>query len=295
MEAKRWAHSQPVLKATWIAMRYLGKVSTVLGGWLAARLWFTPWHVELSERAATREAGWLEGTESFDVPAAGMRLCGFTAGEGPAVLLVHGWGERASAMGAFIRPLTERGFRVIGVDLPGHGRSPAGQTNALVIAAALHDVAARYGPLHTVIAHSMGAHATALALRDGMAAERVVMLAPSVRLDHALEKFSHMFAVPPKATTGLRRTIERRFGRSVWDEFAAERLVASLRMPALVVHDIEDPQVDHSDAEMLVDAWPGARLHETKGLGHLRIVRDSKVIDEVMDFVEEAGSRVRIA
>ena len=126
MEAKRWAHSQPALKATWMAMRFFGTVSTALGGWLAARLWFTPWHVDLSERAAAREAAWLEGTESFDVPAAGMRLCGFTAGHGPAVLLVHGWGERASAIGVFIRPLTERGFRVIGVDLPGHGRSPAG-------------------------------------------------------------------------------------------------------------------------------------------------------------------------
>lgn len=294
MDATRWAHSQPVLKATWIAMRIAGKVSEALGGLLAARLWFTPWHVELSQRAAAREAAWLEGTESFDVPAAGMRLCGFTAGEGPAVLLVHGWGERASALGAFIRPLTERGFRVIGVDLPGHGRSPAGQTNALVVAAALHDVAARYGPLHAVIAHSMGAHATALALRDGMAARRAVMLAPSVRLDHALEKFSQMFAVPPKATAGLRKTIERRFGRSVWDELAAERLVASLHVRALVIHDEEDPQVDHSDAELLVDAWPGATLQVTKGLGHLRIVRDSKVIDAVMDFVEEDASR-RIA
>src|SRR5688572_2988678 len=104
-------------------MRIAGRFSRRLGGWLAARLWFTPWEVELSERALEREANWTADTQPLAIRFDGGVLHGFAAGDGPTILLVHGWGERASAMGAFIAPLTSAGYRVVAIDLPGHGRT----------------------------------------------------------------------------------------------------------------------------------------------------------------------------
>ena len=50
-------------------------------------------------------------------------LRAITAGDGPTVLLIHGVGLRAEAWNAQIDAMSER-FRVVAVDMPGHGQSP---------------------------------------------------------------------------------------------------------------------------------------------------------------------------
>src|SRR5688572_12069614 len=155
-----------VLKATWLAARLTAPISRRLAGFFAWRLWFTPWRLALSEKAKAREAAWLEGTTPLVVPFGRGTLRGFTAGEGPTVLLVHGWGDRASRLGAFIAPLTAAGYRVAAVDLPAHGDSSGLRTNAYEAAAGIRATADHLGGVDAVIAHSMGGAETLLALRE---------------------------------------------------------------------------------------------------------------------------------
>jgi pimeloyl-[acyl-carrier protein] methyl ester esterase len=51
-----------------------------------------------------------------------MRLHVQISGDGPDVLLLHGWGANGASWGAFAGQLAAR-YRVHAVDLPGHGRS----------------------------------------------------------------------------------------------------------------------------------------------------------------------------
>jgi pimeloyl-ACP methyl ester carboxylesterase len=113
------------------------------------------------------------------------------------------------------------------------------------------------------------------------------LLAPSVRLEHGLERFWTMFRLPPKAVEGLCATIERRFGATVWSDLAADRLARRIECPALIVHDRDDPQVDAGDAELLTSTWKDGRLITTKGLGHSKIVRDPGVIRAAVGFVTD--------
>jgi pimeloyl-ACP methyl ester carboxylesterase len=275
------------LKLTWMATRAAAALSPRLAGVPAARLWFTPWRVALSDRARARERSWLAETTPLAIPFGGGRLAGFSAGSGPVVLLVHGWGERASALGSFVAPLADAGYRVVGVDLPAHASSPGKQTDALKIAAALHAASEAVGGVTAVVAHSMGAHATTLALSEGLGAGAAVLLSPAVRLEHGLERFGAMFQLPPNAIEGLRGEIERRYGAGVWRHLAGDRLAESIGCPALIVHDEDDPQVDLEDARMLASAWPDARLTTTTGLGHNKVVRDAAVIEAAVSFIAE--------
>lgn len=91
----------------------------------------------------------------------GSRLAGIVAGaRGPRVLLIHGVGLRAEAWGAQIDVLAHS-CRVVAVDLPGHGESPAqGETTLADYAARLAGVLriADAPEAPSVIAgHSMGA------------------------------------------------------------------------------------------------------------------------------------------
>lgn len=275
-------------RATWVATRLTGAVSVRLAAPFVGRLWFTPWPVPTPDRVRQRERAWLATADPFEVVLDGRRLVGFTAGRGPTVLLVHGWGERASRLGAFVGPLVERGVRVVAVDLPSHGDSDDGPVAIPDLAVAIAGVARALGGVDAVVAHSIGGPATSIALRDGLDVRAVALLAPAVRLEHAVDTFGRLLRVPPKALLGLRRSIERRFGVGVWEEYAVDGLASTFDVPALIVSDRHDPQVAHEDHELLAEAWPGARLLTTEGLGHTRILHAPDVVEAVVSFVADA-------
>lgn len=284
-----WRRAQMAL--LWTAARTLGQRSTLLGGWLASMLWFTPWPTATTAASAARESEWLAGTTPLSVEAGRWRLHGYSAGHGPTVLLVHGWGDHAGRMGGFVAPLVAAGYRVVGLDLPGHGGRSPKATDLPTLAAALTAAGGQLGPIHAIVAHSMGGTVAMLATRDGLSPQALVLLAPPVRLEHAVDRFGELLDLPDRVVLGLRRRIERRFGRNVWAEYAADSL--RLEVPTLVIHDVEDPQVDIGDSRLLVRAWPRAQLVETAGLAHHRIARDHDVIAAAVAFVGDTALATR--
>jgi pimeloyl-ACP methyl ester carboxylesterase len=283
----RQAHDLESMQRLLTRARRFGRFSRSLGGHYAERLWFTPWPTPMGPAAAEREARWLAETEPLKVPFAGRMLDGFTAGSGPAVLLIHGWGEHAARLGAYVRPLRAAGLRAVGVTMPAHGPAAAGTTNVYEMSRAIVAAAATAGGVDAIIAHSMGVTASALALRDGLACRALVALAvPTMRTEDAFTIFGKMLALPPRTAAGLRAAIERRFGPGTWEDVAAA-LGRNPGIPALVVHDHNDALVPLDDAQAVANAW-AVPLHTTKELGHRHILRDPGVVDQVVTFISGA-------
>lgn len=265
----------------------LGRVSPPLAGRLAFHLFCTP----LRYAEPPRETEALRRAERFSIPFRDVHLAAYGWGEGPAVLLVHGWSGRGSQLGAFVEPLVASGHRVVAFDLPAHGRTPGRRTNALVATEAVLRVGEAIGPLRGVIAHSFGALCATLALRDGLAAGRVVYVAPAASASQAVSGFSRQFGLAAPAERGLRGEMERRFGPDVWPRFSGRACAPGLRgVPALICHDLEDPEVPYEEGRSLADSWPGARMMTVAGLGHRRILRDERVIGEAVELMRAAGS-----
>ncbi len=287
----RVANSMPALKALVLTTRVLGRYSARLAGVPAYWLWFIPWRVPVSERGLRKQAGWLQATRPFTVPTSVGRIAGFTAGEGPAVLLMHGLGERAAVLGGFIDPLVAAGYKVVGIDLPGHGDSDGQTTNPILMSAAAREVAEHFGGAEAVVAHSLGAAGALWAMDEGLRVQRAVLIAPTADMSFAIEGFQSLFGLPPKAIEGLKRRINQRYGESIWTRLSGVHLVRNNTTPGLVFHDAEDPQVPFAGSERLVRAWQGAELIETPGLGHGHITRDPSVIARAVDFISGASAR----
>lgn len=282
----RPAENPKALGRTWAAMNVAARFSSRLAGLFAARIWFTPWVVDNHERARKRHARWLEGAEAVFFPFKGKRLAGFSIGEGPVALLVHGWGERAATLGVLAKPLVERGYRVVGVDLPAHGDSPGRRTAIPEEAEALRAVIEQLGGAQAVIAHSMGGAVATYALSQGARVEKLVLIGSAVRLENALETFSEMARLPRRAKTGLRSYIERRFGKNVWHHFATDRSAFDISIAPLIIHDKDDDQVAFEDGWMLAKAWPGAHFLATEGLGHIKVMGDPRVIEAITGYLD---------
>lgn len=229
-----------------------------------------------------REQAVLVDARPLALPSSG--LSALTWGAGPTVLLLHGWEGRGTQLAAFIAPLVAAGKRVVALDGPAHGDSPGTTSNLWDFALGLEAAARDLGPLDGVIAHSMGAAATAIALARGLDARRVVLIAGPATLDGVLERFSAAMKLSKDMATRFRRLLLERTGipHEYLDGF---HLAARMTAPALIVHDDDDRDVPVSDSILIAATWPRAVLHRTTGLGHRRVLQDSSVVAAAVDFL----------
>ena len=149
-----------------------------------------------------------------------------------------------------------------------------------------------HGPARAIVAHSLGAKATALAVSRGLSAERLVFLAPMGDFSLYLDIFADRHGFGRAFVTGLHRRLDRRLGMPLYDT-DIDRVAANIDVlpDLLVVHDPDDPDSPHAASVRIVETWPGARLVTTRGLGrlaHYRILRHRPAINAGLDFIGNA-------
>lgn len=266
------------------------RVAPSAGGRLLESIWFRLPTVPEKARRLRVE---LPEATAIELPFENGTIRGKSWGDGPTVYLVHGWGGWGLQFASFVSPLLAAGFRVVTFDAPSHGESEPGREGpkrATIpeMADAFRAMVAAYGPAYGVVAHSIGATAVTLALRDGFSARRVVFIATATDFRDGLAQYEAHFGFGPKTREQFLRRFTRRFGPL--DNFAVPPMVDSLaeerELPALLVfHDRSDRETSAEGSAKVVDVWPGARLELTDDLGHNRILRDLAVVTAATAFL----------
>jgi pimeloyl-ACP methyl ester carboxylesterase len=269
---------------TRLALRAAGGLSQARAAGWAERLFITP----RRHPQPLRESEVLAAARPLPLFLDGKPLAAWRWGEGPPVLLVHGWEGRGAQLGGFVDPLVERGLSVIAFDAPAHGRSPGRLATLRDFASAVRAVERAAGGLQAIVAHSFGALGTMVALAEGVAAERVVFVAPASSPQAATERFAAVTGLSPSVLAGVRARLVRRTGLQL-DDIEAPRLAARLSSALLVVHDAGDREVPLDEGRRIVAAWPGASLVVTTGLGHRRILWDPSVALDAAEFIAREG------
>ena len=229
-----------------------------------------------------REKAWLE--RGTPVSLLQGTISATSWGDGPIVLLVHGWSGRGTQMGAFIDPLVASGRRVIAVDGPAHGDSQGEQTNPLHFGQNLYKIGQELGPIDAIIAHSFGGAATALALDMGLVARCVVLLASPSSLEGVLDRYASYAELPAPVTRRFKALMYQETGEHA-DAFDVAHIGARLTTPLLVMHDPEDQEVPYSEAEAIVRIWSQSLLYTIHNRGHRRMLFAKEVVEAAVHFV----------
>jgi pimeloyl-ACP methyl ester carboxylesterase len=268
------------------AFRTVGSVAPgVAARWAESIFCRPPRHI-----AGPAEQAFLATGRRSTVRSDGEELAVWRWGEGPLAVLTHGWGGRAGRFSALAAALVARGFAVAVFDAPAHGASMGRQASLPQFARALLDVSLSLGPVDALVGHSLGGAAVSLAMHRGLQAERAVLLAPPADVFLFSNAFAEHLRIPERARTMMRQNLEARL-QITWEELHIPTLVRNLRVPALVVHDLQDSDVPYAHGEEIAQSWPGAQLHTTSGLGHRSVLRDPQVIERVVDFLGNGVSR----
>jgi pimeloyl-ACP methyl ester carboxylesterase len=224
------------------------------------------------------------------------------AGEGPAVVLVHGLGLSADFWWRNGPPLAEAGFRVLAPDLPGFGKTD-GPPHLPVPEQAAWTArwadALGLGPA-AYVGHSVSAQAVLqMAADEPERATALVLAAPTGdpapfrRLRQALgfvadPVFEPLSLVPavgePYLRSGIPRWLRTWVAAGSHDALAAARRV---RAPGLVIVGRHDPVVRRGFARELAEALPHGRCVELERGAH------AVVFDAPEDFNREVAGFLR--
>lgn len=222
------------------------------------------------------------GDTQTELRVGGRRLRVHAFGEGPLVMLVHGWQGAGSQLRRLAEAIAAAGFRVAIFDMPAHGEAPGWSTSAPEFTRMLSGVAAQLGPLHAVVGHSLGGMAALLCAAGGLPLSGVVALAPIPSFEFTLRRHARAFGLSPFAKELLARRFEARTGTP---RESLDLVNLELPVPALLVHDLLDRIVPSRHSRRLKDAWRGARLIETCGFGHRRMLEADLVARAVVGFL----------
>lgn len=207
---------------------------------------------------------------------------------GPTVLLLHGWGGHAGQMLPLARAIAQQGQQPVLMELPAHGRSRGRTSNLAQFARAIEYATARLQQegheVGAVVAHSLAANALAYAAARGLPVGRLVLLAPPASPHEYTRLFASVFGLSERTRAGLQQRVEAREG-ILMPQFEPHAVGPRVAVPTLIVHDRGDRINRFADAEAYRDAIAGAKLMETTGLGHTRLLSDEQVVQAVAGHV----------
>ena len=239
----------------------------------------------------------------------GVTIAYETAGEGPPILLIHGFASTGRVNWwdtGWVKTLTDKGRLVVTFDHRGHGQSEKLYDSALYPAAEMAEDARRLLdhlaiPAADVMGYSMGARVAAFlainhpqrvrrAVFAGLAQRMITGVGGAEAIAEALEAPSRDEVSDPAARS-FRIFAEQTKSdlkalaaciRSSREKITVEEL-ASLRVPVLVVAGEKDKVA--GDVDTLVNAIPGAVGVTLPNRNHMNAVGDRGYKDAVLAFL----------
>jgi len=262
-------------KIVQVCLNCLWWLTPSLTRWIILKLFFRP----LSRRTSKDAQKVMAKGRPFQIFVHGKRIQGWQWGDGPGVLMIHGWSGAGSQFHEFIAPLVRAGYRAITFDGPGHGVSQ-GRTSSYFefsdTVSALLD-ADQGLDIQGIIAHSFGAAAAINGLVRRQLELDAVLIAPCLKLRELLfNTFGH-FGVPAAIYQTIISEYENHYGYDLRKD-NPHKLLKDLPGPVLMIHDQDDRVISIEDTKEISACHPYVMMHTTLGLGHGRILSDPEVI-----------------
>lgn len=282
-----WHRQVYLMKAIQILLKILTLFNTRLGFHFASTLASVP------RKAATKERDieFINSAEKIEFDRDGKKVA-LSWGEGPVVLLMHGWESRSTHLAAMAQQLAQQGFQAIALDFTAHGLS-TGRTSGFEdmfkdIDALQTHVLKNISPnIHAMVGHSGGGFCMmANRLLNTLHIKNFVVIASPLIPHPAIDGIQKSL----KASRGVIKLVKENIASTFNTNWASLEngyiyQPSSKDERLLLVFDHKDKVVNHSDAEVIQQYFKQSEIYKTQDLGHTRMLWDQGVINQVCDFI----------
>ncbi len=205
-------------------------------------------------------------------------------GQGPRVLLIHGWESNTFRWRNLIGFLREAGFHIIAFDAPAHGYSSGSYLHVPLYTQCVEHMVQTYDPKH-IIGHSVGGM-TALYhahRHPNHKVEKIVTIGSPSEFYEIMENYQQILGFSNRVMQALDRFIYEEFGFHV-HEFSTSLFAAGNPKKGLLLHDRLDAITPFHASQKVHDAWHDSVLISTEGLGHS--MHQESVNRQIVSFLE---------
>ncbi len=259
----------------------LSTISTDLATKFALSLFFKPLRFKTPER----EQSMRSGATVYDLmtsQASDFKVFEHK-GQGPKVLMIHGWSGRASQFFKIWERLAVEDFHLISIEAPGHGDYLGGKTHMLEFVDAIEETVDRFGKFDFAIGHSLGGMALFNALKREIWFSKMVIIGSPANIGNVVQDFTHNIQMPEAVAAKIIAYIENRYNLKA-EEASSDYLCQIYRPEGLIIHDEYDQDVPVENARKMHRKWKDSQYLETTGLGHRKVLMDEQVINRIYDF-----------
>ena len=205
-------------------------------------------------------------------------------GNGPTVLLLHGWESNASRWRLFIKLLQRSDYNIVAMDGPMHGKT-GGKRFSAILYAHLAEIVVKHYSAHYVIGHSVGGMTTVyLGSHFNLPSLKgLVVIGSSNRWLDVADRFH--------SALGLNNKVIQAFDKVFFDWYKkpqsyynTEDFAAKITLPGLVIHDSTDMINYVEDGRSIHQNWSNSQYIETTGFGHSLQSKDTYL--KIIEFLK---------
>lgn len=208
---------------------------------------------------------------------------------GKKILILHGFSSYSYKFEKYVSLFKKQGFEVVCFDAPAHGLSEGKIINALIYRDAIHQIEAAFGPFYGLMGHSLGGLAGSLAFQDfkDQSNRRLVLIAPAIRTQRAIEQFYSIIPVDDKIRTAIDQLFNEITHLPI-EEISVSHAINQIKSPILWVHDKDDKICIFDDVvPVMEEKRPNIQFVITEGLGHSKIYKELSISNTIDHFFRE--------
>jgi pimeloyl-ACP methyl ester carboxylesterase len=200
------------------------------------------------------------------------------------ILLVHGWSGRGTQLYSIADKILENKMMVIAFDGPAHGLSHGSRTSLKDFVICVQQLEKQYGPFDAAIGHSFGGIALLNAVSQGLKLNNLVVIGTDNSIPEIIKSSVKKFSLKPIIAQKLIDLMNQRLNVNV-EDYSSQNVAKKIYIPTLVIHDSDDKYVLVSNALAIRHSLKKGELLMTHGLGHHKILKDSRTNQRIIDFI----------
>jgi pimeloyl-ACP methyl ester carboxylesterase len=283
-DKKNHRQSLKIPKPVRVTAKILEVTSKKMAAKFAMKVFTTPVKFKMPKREEEMDANSRQ--EMVNIPQLDKLINVYHYGNGGRkVLLVHGWSGRGTQLKSIADKLLKAGYATISFDAPAHGKSTGKTSEMTEFIASILELDKLYGPFEHAVGHSLGAMAVLNAIKRGLQVKKVVCIGSGDIIEDIMDDFTKQLGMNIATGKLMIKMFEKKFGETI-NNYSAYIAAKKVDVPVLLLHDEDDTDVPVVAAHHIHQNLTNSQLAITSGLGHRKILGDSRVIKKIVEFLD---------
>lgn len=277
------AQSLKIPKIILVTAKFLEVISPKFATLFAAKLFTTPIKYKIPKREFHMDSESEQNT--LLIPSINKEIVVYHYGRGEKkALLVHGWSGRGTQLVKIADELVKNGYSVVSFDAPAHGKSKGKSSIMIEFIASILEIEKHYGSFEIAIGHSLGGMSILNAIKQKLQVKKVVIIGSGDIIQDIIDNFILNLKLKPKIAIRLKDYFENKYQEKM-ENYAASFAAKEVKIPVLVIHDLNDEDVDIKAAHHIQSNLVNSEIMITEGLGHRKILGNKEVINRIIEFI----------